>query len=89
MVGEKNLRTYLDKFDRKYWATYKVLDILQKVSKASFCAGTPVLAGAQSQYLRGPGAHCDICASTRRCSTGPTPPARPLLRCASLTTFRR
>ena len=36
MVGEKNLRTYLDKFDRKYWATYKVLDILQKVSKASF-----------------------------------------------------
>ena len=38
MVGEKNLRTYLDKFDRKYWATYKVLDILQKVSKASlFC----------------------------------------------------
>ena len=35
MVGEKNLRTYLDKFDRKYWATYKVLDILQKVSRAS------------------------------------------------------
>jgi geranylgeranyl reductase len=31
MVGEKDLRVYLDKFDRKYWATYKVLDILQKV----------------------------------------------------------
>ena len=31
MVGEKALRSYLDKWDRKYWATYKVLDILQKV----------------------------------------------------------
>ena len=41
MVGEKNLRTYLDKFDRKYWATYKVLDILQKVSKATFHCRRP------------------------------------------------
>ncbi|CAG9465390.1 unnamed protein product [Pedinophyceae sp. YPF-701] len=31
MVGEEDLRVYLDEFDRKYWATYKVLDILQKV----------------------------------------------------------
>jgi len=31
MVGEQDLRVYLDKWDRKYWATYKVLDILQKV----------------------------------------------------------
>lgn len=31
MVGAADLRVYLDKFDRKYWATYKVLDILQKV----------------------------------------------------------
>jgi len=31
MVGESDLRVYLDKWDRKYWATYKVLDILQKV----------------------------------------------------------
>jgi len=31
MVGEQDLRVYLDDFDRKYWATYKVLDILQKV----------------------------------------------------------
>ena len=30
-VNEADLRTYLDKWDRKYWATYKVLDILQKV----------------------------------------------------------
>lgn len=32
MVGEKDLRLYLDRWDKKYWATYKVLDILQKVS---------------------------------------------------------
>jgi hypothetical protein len=31
MAGEEALRSYLDKWDRKYWATYKVLDILQKV----------------------------------------------------------
>ena len=30
-VSEADLRVYLDKWDRKYWATYKVLDILQKV----------------------------------------------------------
>lgn len=31
MIGEHDLRVYLDKWDKKYWATYKVLDILQKV----------------------------------------------------------
>lgn len=31
MVAERDLRVYLDRFDNKYWATYKVLDILQKV----------------------------------------------------------
>ncbi|EFJ40798.1 hypothetical protein VOLCADRAFT_77841 [Volvox carteri f. nagariensis] len=31
MAGEDAIRVYLDKWDRKYWATYKVLDILQKV----------------------------------------------------------
>lgn len=31
MVGEAALRVYLDKWDSKYWATYKVLDILQKL----------------------------------------------------------
>jgi len=30
-VDESDLRLYLDRWDRKYWATYKVLDILQKV----------------------------------------------------------
>lgn len=31
MVGEEDLRRYLKKWDSTYWATYKVLDILQKV----------------------------------------------------------
>jgi geranylgeranyl reductase len=31
MCGEAALRTYLDKWDNKYWTTYKVLDILQKL----------------------------------------------------------
>lgn len=31
MVGEAAISQYLDKWDKKYWATYKVLDILQKV----------------------------------------------------------
>merc|ERR1712178_475938 len=30
-VEEKDLRVYLDRWDRQYWATYKVLDILQKL----------------------------------------------------------
>ena len=32
MVGEQDLAVYLSKFDKKYWLTYKVLDILQKVA---------------------------------------------------------
>ena len=39
MIGEDDLRTYLDKFDKKYWATYKVLDILQKVFYRSVPSG--------------------------------------------------
>ncbi|XP_074317014.1 geranylgeranyl diphosphate reductase, chloroplastic-like [Silene latifolia] len=31
MVNEADLRNYLSKWDKKYWPTYKVLDILQKV----------------------------------------------------------
>jgi len=31
MIDESAIRVYLDKWDKKYWATYKVLDILQKV----------------------------------------------------------
>ncbi|KAJ4824201.1 hypothetical protein Tsubulata_013056 [Turnera subulata] len=31
MVEESDLRNYLEKWDKTYWPTYKVLDILQKV----------------------------------------------------------
>lgn len=31
MVDESDLRKYLEKWDKKYWPTYKVLDVLQKV----------------------------------------------------------
>ncbi|GBF91337.1 geranylgeranyl reductase [Raphidocelis subcapitata] len=31
MCGENAFRQYIDKWDAKYWTTYKVLDILQKV----------------------------------------------------------
>ncbi|KAJ8772950.1 hypothetical protein K2173_028127 [Erythroxylum novogranatense] len=31
MVNESDLRKYLEKWDKTYWPTYKVLDILQKV----------------------------------------------------------
>ncbi|MCL7028251.1 hypothetical protein MKW94_009286 [Papaver nudicaule] len=31
MVNEADLRNYLEKWDKTYWPTYKVLDILQKV----------------------------------------------------------
>lgn len=31
MCGETAFRSYIDKWDAKYWTTYKVLDILQKV----------------------------------------------------------
>ncbi|EFJ25371.1 hypothetical protein SELMODRAFT_271030 [Selaginella moellendorffii] len=31
MINEADLRSYLKKWDTKYWPTYKVLDILQKV----------------------------------------------------------
>ena len=37
MVGEQDLNVYLSKFDKKYWLTYKVLDILQKVPFLPCC----------------------------------------------------
>ena len=39
MVGEQDLAVYLSKFDKKYWLTYKVLDILQKVSHPTYIRG--------------------------------------------------
>lgn len=40
MVSEQDLNVYLSKFDKKYWLTYKVLDILQKVL-FNFIASAP------------------------------------------------
>lgn len=31
MIDEGDLRQYLEKFDKMFWPTYKVLDVLQKV----------------------------------------------------------
>ena len=37
MIGEDSLALHIDEWDRQYWATYKVLDILQKL----FYRGNP------------------------------------------------
>ena len=51
-VGEGTLRTYLDKWDRKYWATYKVLDILQKVFYRSNPAREAFVEMCESNYVQ-------------------------------------
>lgn len=33
MIDEADLRVYLDKWDRKYWATYKVMNLRMQVPK--------------------------------------------------------
>lgn len=52
MVGEQDLRVYLDKWDRKYWATYKVLDILQKVFYRSNPAREAFVEMCDSDYVQ-------------------------------------
>jgi len=52
MAGERDIRTYLDKFDRKYWATYKVLDILQKVFYRSNPAREAFVEMCESDYVQ-------------------------------------
>ncbi|KAL4430731.1 hypothetical protein ABPG75_005987 [Micractinium tetrahymenae] len=52
MVGERALRNYLDEFDRKYWATYKVLDILQKVFYRSNPAREAFVEMCESSYVQ-------------------------------------
>lgn len=51
-VGESTLRTYLDQWDRKYWATYKVLDILQKVFYRSNPAREAFVEMCESNYVQ-------------------------------------
>lgn len=51
-VDEGDLRSYLDKWDRKYWATYKVLDILQKVFYRSNPAREAFVAMCSDEYVQ-------------------------------------
>ena len=51
-AGERALRNYLDEFDRKYWATYKVLDILQKVFYRSNPAREAFVELCKSNYVQ-------------------------------------
>ena len=52
MVGEAALRTYIEKFDSRYWATYKVLDILQKVFYRSNPAREAFVEMCASDYVQ-------------------------------------
>ncbi|KAL6767879.1 CHLP1 [Auxenochlorella protothecoides x Auxenochlorella symbiontica] len=52
MVGEADLRVYLDKWDKQYWATYKVLDILQKVFYRSNPAREAFVEMCESDYVQ-------------------------------------
>ena len=52
MVGEADLRVYLDKWDKKYSATYKVLDILQKVFYRSNPAREAFVEMCESDYVQ-------------------------------------
>jgi geranylgeranyl diphosphate/geranylgeranyl-bacteriochlorophyllide a reductase len=51
-VGESAIREYLDKWDRKYWATYKVLDILQKVFYRSNPAREAFVEMCEDSYVQ-------------------------------------
>ena len=51
-VDENDLRVYLDKWDRKYWATYKVLDILQKVFYRSNPAREAFMEMCADEYVQ-------------------------------------
>jgi len=52
MCGESAIRVYLDKWDRKYWATYKVLDILQKVFYRSNPAREAFVEMCEDSYVQ-------------------------------------
>lgn len=52
MVGEAAIKTYLSKWDKKYWATYKVLDILQKVFYRSNPAREAFVEMCESDYVQ-------------------------------------
>ena len=52
MVSENDIRAYLHKWDKKYWLTYKVLDILQKVFYRSNPAREAFVEMCSSEYVQ-------------------------------------
>merc|ERR1719389_754521 len=52
MIGERDLRYYLNRWDRKYWPTYKVLDILQKVFYRSNAAREGFVEMCKDEYVQ-------------------------------------
>lgn len=51
-VTESDLRVYLAKWDKKYWATYKVLDTLQKVFYRSNAAREAFVEMCADEYVQ-------------------------------------
>ena len=52
MIDESDLRKYLKKFDRMYWPTYKVLDVLQKVFYRSNSAREAFVEMCADEYVQ-------------------------------------
>ena len=52
MVGPAAIKSYLSKWDKKYWTTYKVLDILQKVFYRSNPAIEAFVEMCESDYVQ-------------------------------------
>ncbi|KAJ3694948.1 hypothetical protein LUZ60_000325 [Juncus effusus] len=52
LIDESDLRKYLEKFDKAYWPTYKVLDILQKVFYRSNAAREAFVEMCADEYVQ-------------------------------------
>ncbi|XP_074587551.1 geranylgeranyl diphosphate reductase, chloroplastic [Curcuma longa] len=52
MIEESDLRKYLAKFDKMYWPTYKVLDVLQKVFYRSNAAREAFVEMCADEYVQ-------------------------------------
>ncbi|WOL17138.1 geranylgeranyl diphosphate reductase, chloroplastic [Canna indica] len=52
MIDESDIRKYLEKFDKMYWPTYKVLDILQKVFYRSNAAREAFVEMCADDYVQ-------------------------------------
>lgn len=52
LIDESDLRKYLEKFDKLYWPTYKVLDVLQKVFYRSNTAREAFVEMCADEYVQ-------------------------------------